>query len=263
MSIRPSVRPCVCTSTIKYNAAKNQVVEFVRVDETFTTIWLSRSSEVRVKVMWDLKFQKWRFSKYISSAIFQPIKKISTVSKIFRAWFLNFVLFMESRDFKVCQKSTSSDLNETWYNVRGRRVIHDDMTFEVIRGQGQAEEMTSVPYRDYFLWIIHSFLLYWRWLFVCRYQHQPRFADSRQCHQCTQWGKKERTHPLPGEQTHSTTARCLCICLRCVPLSPSFLGTNLIRGKNAWFHGRLFKMCHISWQFTEGVANDVKLSMAK
>jgi len=25
------------------------------------------------------------------------------------------------------------------------------MTFKVIRGQGQAEEMTSVPYRDYFL----------------------------------------------------------------------------------------------------------------
>ena len=24
------------------------------------------------------------------------------------------------------------------------------MTFKVIRGQGQAEEMTSVPYRDYF-----------------------------------------------------------------------------------------------------------------
>jgi len=25
------------------------------------------------------------------------------------------------------------------------------MTFKVIRGQGQGEEMTSVPYRDYFL----------------------------------------------------------------------------------------------------------------
>jgi len=24
------------------------------------------------------------------------------------------------------------------------------MTFKVIRGQGQGEEMTSVPYRDYF-----------------------------------------------------------------------------------------------------------------
>ena len=35
---------------------------------------------VRVKVTWDLKFQKWRFSKSISSAIFQPIKKIPTVS---------------------------------------------------------------------------------------------------------------------------------------------------------------------------------------
>jgi len=57
---------------------------------------------------------------------------------------------IESRDFKVCQKLTSSDLNETWYDVRGRRVIHDDMTFEVIWGQGQGEEMTSVPYQDYF-----------------------------------------------------------------------------------------------------------------
>jgi len=25
------------------------------------------------------------------------------------------------------------------------------MTFKVIRGQGQGKEMTSVPYRDYFL----------------------------------------------------------------------------------------------------------------
>ena len=62
------------TSTIKHNAATNQVVIFVKVDETFTTIWLSRSSEVRVKVAWDLKFQKWQFSNTISSAIFQPIK---------------------------------------------------------------------------------------------------------------------------------------------------------------------------------------------
>ena len=80
MSVRTYVRPSVRTSTIKHNAATNQIVEFVRVDETFTTIWLSRSSEVRVKVMWDLKFQKWRFSKSISSAIFQPVKKIPTVS---------------------------------------------------------------------------------------------------------------------------------------------------------------------------------------
>ena len=79
-SKRPSVRMSVRTSTIKRNAATNQIVEFVRVDETFTMIWLSRSSEVRGKVMWDLKFQKWWFSKSISSAIFQPIKKIPTVS---------------------------------------------------------------------------------------------------------------------------------------------------------------------------------------
>ena len=38
MSVRTSVRPYVRTSTIKHNAATNQIVEFVRVDETFTTI---------------------------------------------------------------------------------------------------------------------------------------------------------------------------------------------------------------------------------
>jgi len=68
------------TSTIKLNAATNQIVVFVKVDETFTMIWLSTSSEVKVKVMWALKFQKWRFSKSISCASFQPIKKIPTVS---------------------------------------------------------------------------------------------------------------------------------------------------------------------------------------
>jgi len=50
MSVRMSVRLSVRTSTIKHNAATNQIVVFVKVDETFTTIWLSRSSEVRVKV---------------------------------------------------------------------------------------------------------------------------------------------------------------------------------------------------------------------
>jgi len=48
------------------------------------------------------------------------------------------------------KKTTSSDLNETWYDVRGRWDIHDDMTFKVIRGQGQGQEMTLVPCRDYF-----------------------------------------------------------------------------------------------------------------
>ena len=37
------------------------------------------------------------------------------------------------------------DSSETWYDVRGRRDIHDDMTFKVIRGQGQGEEMTQSP----------------------------------------------------------------------------------------------------------------------
>ena len=48
------------------------------------------------------------------------------------------------------KKSFSSDLNETWCDVRGRLDIHDDMTFKVILGQGQGQEMTLVSYRDYF-----------------------------------------------------------------------------------------------------------------
>jgi len=54
MSVRPYVRPSVHpyerTSTIRLNAATNQIVLFVRVDESFTKISLSRSSEVRVKI---------------------------------------------------------------------------------------------------------------------------------------------------------------------------------------------------------------------
>jgi len=30
---------------------------------------------------------------------------------------LNFLLVIESHDFKVREKSTSSDINETWYDV--------------------------------------------------------------------------------------------------------------------------------------------------
>jgi len=71
------------------------------------------------------------------------------ISKVSQAGFLNFLLVIKSRDFKVCQK-IDFDLNETWYNVRGRWDIHDDMTFKVIQGQRQGEEMTSVPFRDYF-----------------------------------------------------------------------------------------------------------------
>jgi len=44
------VKMSVRTSTIKLNAATNQIVVFVNVDESFTTKSLSRSSEVRVKV---------------------------------------------------------------------------------------------------------------------------------------------------------------------------------------------------------------------
>jgi len=43
--------------------------------------------------------------------------------------------------------------------------IHDDMTFKVIRGQGQGQEMTSVPYRDYFLFII-TFSLFKKFFYI-------------------------------------------------------------------------------------------------
>ena len=49
------------------------------------------------------------------------------------------------------QKFHSSDLNEISYDVKGRWDIHGDMTFKVIWGQGQGQEMTSVPTRDYFI----------------------------------------------------------------------------------------------------------------
>jgi len=42
--------PYIRTSTIKLNPATNQIVAFVKVDASFMTISLSRSSEVRVKV---------------------------------------------------------------------------------------------------------------------------------------------------------------------------------------------------------------------
>jgi len=54
MSVRPYVCPYVRTyvrtSTIKLNAATNQILVFVKVDESFTMISPSRPSEVRVKV---------------------------------------------------------------------------------------------------------------------------------------------------------------------------------------------------------------------
>jgi len=49
-SVRMYIHPSIHTSTIKLNAATNQIVVFVRVDESFTTISFSRSSEVRIKV---------------------------------------------------------------------------------------------------------------------------------------------------------------------------------------------------------------------
>ena len=41
-----------------------------------------------------------------------------------------------------------TDISFRW--LAFSRDIHDDMTFKVIRGQGQGEQVTSVSYRDYF-----------------------------------------------------------------------------------------------------------------
>ena len=106
-----------------------------------------------------LKVSKMTIFKIYLLHHFSTNQKISNgfwyqtkISKISQARFLIFLLVIESCDFKVCQKKlTSSDLNDTWYDVRGRWNIHDDVTFKVIRGQVQGEEMTSVLYRDYFL----------------------------------------------------------------------------------------------------------------
>ena len=49
------------------------------------------------------------------------------------------------------------------------------MTFKVIRGQGQAEEMTSVPYRDYFLCICTVFAL--NYVHVC-ISYRPEICVS-------------------------------------------------------------------------------------
>jgi len=112
MSVRLYMCPSVRTSTMKHHADTNQIVIFVKVDGTCTTIWLSMSSEVRVKVTWDLKFQNWRFSNSISSTIFNQSKKsngfwyYTKISKNSRVRFLNFILVTESCDFKLCQKST-------------------------------------------------------------------------------------------------------------------------------------------------------------
>jgi len=46
---------------------------------------------------------------------------------------------------KFVKKSTSSDLNEIWYDIKGRWDIHYDMTFKVIQGQGQGHVRLKVP----------------------------------------------------------------------------------------------------------------------
>jgi len=112
----------------------------------------------------EIQLQKWRFSNSVS-AIFQPIKKIPVVSdtrpKYLKSlspdFWISFYLLSSNMTAKFAKKSTSSDLNETWCDVRSRWDIRDDMTFKVIWGQGQGEEMTSVPCWDYFFYFQRPF----------------------------------------------------------------------------------------------------------
>jgi len=50
---------------MNHSAATNQIVVFVRVYQTFTTIWLSRSSEVKIKVTRDLVSKMTIFKIYL------------------------------------------------------------------------------------------------------------------------------------------------------------------------------------------------------
>jgi len=180
-----NVRPYIHMSTMKHNAATNQIMIFVKVDETFTMIWLSRSSEVRVKVMWDLKFQKWRFSNSVSSTIFQPVKKFQQfliLDQNISGRIFEFSPSYQVTWLQILPKNTQKFFpsNETWYDVRGRWDIHDDMTFKVIRGQGQGQEMTSVPLGTifsllclfcvmvFFMFVLHHWLCYYRFIYYVR-----------------------------------------------------------------------------------------------
>ena len=69
LSARPSVRLSVRPLTIKLNGAICAIVIWIEVDETNRTIWLSRSSKVKVKVTEPLNLRKSPFSKSISFAI--------------------------------------------------------------------------------------------------------------------------------------------------------------------------------------------------
>jgi len=92
-----------------------------------------------------LNFKNDDFQNLSPVPFFNHIKKIPMVSDI-RPKYLKSLgpdfwisSYLSSHvTSKFAKKLTSSDLNETWYDVRGRWDIHD-MTFKVIRGQGQGK----------------------------------------------------------------------------------------------------------------------------
>jgi len=159
-----NVHPYVRTCTIKLNAATKQIVVLYLL-RSITTKWVSRSSEVRVKVTWDVNFQKWRFLKSISSAIFQPIKKFQRL------------LILDQNIYNLSGRifEFSSSYRVTWLQILPKNrlrpilmklgmMLEVDETFTTIwhlrwydfQGhlrsdrQGQGQDMISVPFWDYF-----------------------------------------------------------------------------------------------------------------
>jgi len=100
-----------------------------------------------------LKVSKMTIFKFYFLCHFSTNQKIPTVSdtrpkylkKISRAGFLNVLLVTSHVTSNFAKKSTPSDLNEIWYDVRGRWDIHNDMTFKVIWGQGKVRRWPQSP----------------------------------------------------------------------------------------------------------------------
>jgi len=126
-------------------------VVFVKVDETFTKTWLSRSSEVRVKVTWDLSFKNVDFQNLSPLPFFNQSKKFQRFLILdqnisnFVGWIFEFPQLSSHVTSKFAKKSTSSDINNTWYDVRGRWNIHDYMTFKVIQVRVKVRRWPQSP----------------------------------------------------------------------------------------------------------------------
>ena len=108
-------------------------------------------SKVKVKVTWPLKLRKWRFSKSISSAIFDPIWKVITVLET-RGQYLNSLRpdfwislsFSRFRFLKLHFLKVKFEKNQSPRSPmcdismdRGRWDKPNDTIFKVTESQGQ------------------------------------------------------------------------------------------------------------------------------